>query len=1568
MSFQPRLRPVANIAFAFAFVVGLAAGHPAQAQPRLTVDPPTLTAALANGESGVRQLTIGNAGTTDLHWSTTMVFGGLPSTPVTPAPRILLMTDTPALADPHIAALDRLNLAYTSADSWFWLWLQVQYLGTWDLVIVSNRTTEPDPQALEALAAHLDRGGALLYADAEPVAANPLLARLGITPAGSLAETPELVPAGEPHRCFTWPNRIDGFAPQAGSAGDAGVQIVSASGHARSLASFAGQPGSGAVVVNARRRALYNAFHAESFLGDADADGVRDAVELAENEITYLTMASSWVAVEPSSGVVPAGGSQVVNVGFEMSTSCVGALTARIRLASDDPDTPNLELTARLTRVPEKRLTSVAEPLDFGTQYIGAVVPRTFRILNDGCASLAITGVTVDHPAFRIATSSPFTAWARSANDIVVEFAPTSLEPVAGTVTLTSDDSLVPVVTVALTGAGRVAPAVVVQADSLTVALAPGETATRRLSISNSGLADLEWSLAPGSAVKAAASEEVDLTGVRILWTRAHDEEDASSRCSTLVADLRARGAAVTVSASPITEGLLAPYHVLCVRVGWREWTAAEAAVLRQWIRNGGSLLLDGYDRYVMSAIPEGIGGGFTFVPVGQSQGLSTAIHPHPATAGITSLNLYWMHNSLVVNSPATTLADGPDGLPVVVADEIRSGRVIAIATSHTFDNWNLPEADNRPFALQVFDWLAGPRWLRATPTEGVLAPGDAREVTIDLDATMRCGVTLQQTLTIATNDPLQPTIALPVELTVSGNRLLVAMADSLDFGWLYTSQARTDTLLLRNDGCEPLTVSSLATGHEAFTATTPVPFTIAPDGAATVAVTFAPTAPGFMTATLVIDSDDSRGHSASVRLGGLGVPPPVATTAPSVLAVTLEPGETATRTLTLANTGQSDLDWKVGFRPDVATRPTTLPAPTPSAATGELPAEALSLTAELRDLTGMRIHWDVSHGQYLPGNWPTVVSDLLVRGATVEFNSLPLTPDRLDPMDVLWIIDTADTWQEAEIRAVADWVHNGGGLLLEGDDDVSVGVFNRILAAAGFTFRYGASDAQAGFTTIIHEHPATVDIASIHLSDPAARLTGVDLPARRLVDDPQGVTVAAASEAGAGRVVAVSEEMFNVWSVFYGDNRRFGNKVFDWLAVPRWVRVFPLLGVLPPGGSEDLAVNFTAAHTQPGLYTGRLEFVSNDPATPMLRVPLSLNVGGVPDLPRIVISAATGKLFAAPLDAGAAAGATDGFDPGLDLSAPDPCPAGLAAWFAHPEWNAAPGDRFLADLRAPFDPAASNREWRFLVASDHAAPVTLEFAYNVPGLTAHGLQLVDMVTGATTNLHAAHTYVYSAGAGVREFRLRLGGGLPEPVPGGALPPAASWRLVLRLTGGVAQFEMSGLGGGSGAAPAFAVHVADPASPVVTLSWDATTLPPGLDFGLWRDGALLAPSLRAQDRVDVAVGDVPTELYLANAGSLAQASLPSAGPDLRNRPNPFNPSTEVSFNLERAGVVSVLVYDLRGVLVRTLDAGNLAAGPAVVVWNGLDQRGLEAASGTYVVRLTQDGRQLGPSRKMVLLK
>jgi len=65
-------------------------------------------------------------------------------------------------------------------------------------------------------------------------------------------------------------------------------------------------------------------------------------------------------------------------------------------------------------------------------------------------------------------------------------------------------------------------------------------------------------------------------------------------------------------------------------------------------------------------------------------------------------------------------------------------------------------------------------------------------------------------------------------------------------------------------------------------------------------------------------------------------------------------------------------------------------------------------------------------------------------------------------------------------------------------------------------------------------------------------------------------------------------------------------------------------------------------------------------------------------------------------------------------------------------------------------------------------------------------------------------------------------------------------------------------------------------------------------------------------------------------------------------PNPFNPRTEIRFELARAGDVSLAVYDLAGRLIQRLcDHENLRAGTHTAVWNGLDNAGIGQASGLY---------------------
>lgn len=84
-------------------------------------------------------------------------------------------------------------------------------------------------------------------------------------------------------------------------------------------------------------------------------------------------------------------------------------------------------------------------------------------------------------------------------------------------------------------------------------------------------------------------------------------------------------------------------------------------------------------------------------------------------------------------------------------------------------------------------------------------------------------------------------------------------------------------------------------------------------------------------------------------------------------------------------------------------------------------------------------------------------------------------------------------------------------------------------------------------------------------------------------------------------------------------------------------------------------------------------------------------------------------------------------------------------------------------------------------------------------------------------------------------------------------------------------------------------------------------------------------------------------------------------------PNPFNPRTQVSFDLPRAASVELALYDVSGRRVRTLVARRtLDAGRHELVWDGTDDNGHRVASGAYLVRMVSEGTQ--HVRRVVLLK
>jgi len=94
---------------------------------------------------------------------------------------------------------------------------------------------------------------------------------------------------------------------------------------------------------------------------------------------------------------------------------------------------------------------------------------------------------------------------------------------------------------------------------------------------------------------------------------------------------------------------------------------------------------------------------------------------------------------------------------------------------------------------------------------------------------------------------------------------------------------------------------------------------------------------------------------------------------------------------------------------------------------------------------------------------------------------------------------------------------------------------------------------------------------------------------------------------------------------------------------------------------------------------------------------------------------------------------------------------------------------------------------------------------------------------------------------------------------------------------------------------------------------------------------------------------------------------PLTGKTLRIYPNPFNPDTNICFELTGGAEIELRIYNIRGQLVRILLNEYLPEGEHTIVWNGRDTNNRSVSSGVYFAELRVTDRKAERS-KMLLLK
>ncbi|MGH7602214.1 MAG: FlgD immunoglobulin-like domain containing protein, partial [bacterium] len=100
--------------------------------------------------------------------------------------------------------------------------------------------------------------------------------------------------------------------------------------------------------------------------------------------------------------------------------------------------------------------------------------------------------------------------------------------------------------------------------------------------------------------------------------------------------------------------------------------------------------------------------------------------------------------------------------------------------------------------------------------------------------------------------------------------------------------------------------------------------------------------------------------------------------------------------------------------------------------------------------------------------------------------------------------------------------------------------------------------------------------------------------------------------------------------------------------------------------------------------------------------------------------------------------------------------------------------------------------------------------------------------------------------------------------------------------------------------------------------------------------------------------------------ALEAALLPESYGLAQNFPNPFNPETEIRFQLPEASHVAIKIFSSMGEEIRTLLDGEFAAGVHAVRWNAQNNRGEKVSSGVYFYRLVTPN--FTATRRMFLAK
>ncbi len=1042
-------------------------------------------------------------------------------------------------------------------------------------------------------------------------------------------------------------------------------------------------------LLNSATIGIQNATKDDGLTVVYNADYVHDEMAI---EISYIP---DWLTVTPAHAVIPAGATETFNVNFNATGRFGGLLTGNVVLSTNIPTQPQVLLPAELTVIGAPEATVYPASYDYGTVYSGYPHLTNFQVVNIGTDVLNVTGVISNDPQLFVEVppgsdsipEAEFPLPPGQARLFDLRWAPTGPYTMNAEVHVLSDDPVNPVLVMPVTGVAIPPPVAAWSPTSFAEAMNVGDVIHRTLHLENNGGSDLEFGsafrLLGGTPVTVydelileKQGEEIDAlpdprpgilgAGGPDLYGYTWKDSDEPGGPIFNWVDISGVGTQIPFGSAgycddcnegPFPIGFSFPYYgdtfgeVYVSTNGWVSFTSTSTTYSNQPLPNSGSSVPENLLAVFWDDLVHRNGTGSEPVP-------SAAYYYNDGTKFIVQFqNLYRLgdydndftfqvilYPSGKIRYQYLTMVNGLLNSATIGQQNAAKDDGLTVAHNMDYVHDGLAIEIRHPF-----DFLS------LSPPSGTVPPGGYLDLDVTFDTSDLIGGDYFASLDIVTNDPAHAYIAIPIALYVTGIPDIEAVPAALTFPTTFVGFTSTLDMVVRNVGTDVLHVAALGvSGDYSYTVMPPgPPLDLPVGGEIPVSVTFAPTSDGLRIGALTVTSDDPDEGILTVPLEGPGLFPPEIDVSPPSITTALPPGGSRTKMLTVHNNGGSDLVWTAGTstvttlgepvfvypamefeRDEVDPRPGILGSGGPDAFgyTWKDSDEPGGPTYDWVEISGIGTEIIFTSSGYcmdcFTGPFPLGMSFPFYGNSFTEFwvtsegyitfteitspdwsnDPLPSAGAPSNLVALFWddLVLRSGTGSEP-VRSAAYYHYDGTRFILQWDNFYRIADYD-----TDFTFQlilYPNGKIVYQYETMAN---AQLDSATI----------GIQNETR---DD--GLTV--------------------VYNAPY---------MHDGLAIeiqagPDWLLVDPLSGVIPAGGSQDVTVFLNAAGLPDGIHEATIDFSSNDPYTPMMNVPVTLNVSLVepdyvdfePDVLNLSSSGNTVKV-------------TVQLPAGLDPRAVDPC------------------------------------------------------------------------------------------------------------------------------------------------------------------------------------------------------------------------------------------------------------------------------------------------------------------------